>query len=159
MSSSSEKPDLDEIRDRILSGAIDADLLWSVGQAFGGVGSEPSAVGSWIHSRPADPDSDLKLTTGEAETVHTALITFITDRTEHPQGPLAVWAIGKLARREDESVFRGAVQRGLEGNDDLLYQAIIALDNLGVLPGEVTSFSAHDVEANRAIGRGYLESH
>jgi hypothetical protein len=157
MSSSDQTPDATAIRDRIRDGSIDADLLWSLGQAFGRTGSSSPSVTSWVHSGEPEVDSGLDLSADEVASLHTALVRLIEDEATHPETPLAVWAVGKLARPDDEALFRRCVRRGLEGDDDLLYQAIIGLSNLDALPAGITSFAALDVEVNREIGRRYLE--
>jgi hypothetical protein len=158
MSSSDQTHDATAIRDRIRDGSINADLLWTLGQAFGRTGSRPLSVTSWVHSRQPEADSGLDLSAEEVASLHAALVQLIDDHAPHPETPLAVWAVGKLARPDDEALFRRCVRRGLEGDDDLLYQAIISLSNLDALPAGITSFAAHDVDANREIGRRYLES-
>ncbi len=88
--------------------------------------------------------------------LHGSLVHFVRANWSHPQAGLAVWAIGKLVRVADEPLFAAALEQGLEGDDNLLYQAVIALDNLRLLPGEIMSFSGDAVETNRETARNYL---
>jgi hypothetical protein len=153
MPSANHPPDIAALRERIHSGTADADLLWDVGQSLGRWRSDKSGG-----ARPeAEEPGVLALNDLQVIQLRDDLIAFTNSFPRHSEVPLAVWAIGKLVDHEHEPFFRAVLERGLTGDDAVLYQAIIALGNLERLPSEITSFAAHDVEANRAIARSYLE--
>jgi hypothetical protein len=121
------------------------------------------AVHRYLTARQLSGDASLQevgapsaLRETDIDALHAALVHFIRNNMAHPQTGLAIWATAKLARPGDEPLFAAALRQGLEGDDSLLYQSIIALDNLRVLPHKVTSFSATEFETNRETARAYL---
>lgn len=146
---------LDDIHLALREGTVDAELIvdveelihrWLAEKHLGVVEAWPAGI------VPADMDA------AGIEELHASLVVFVREHMDHPQAGLAVWAIGKLARVSDEPLFAAALEKGLQGDDNLLYQAVIALDNLEVLPGDIMSFSGDDVDINRQIARDYLDS-
>jgi hypothetical protein len=144
----------DDIHMALSEGAVDGELLWDVEEVIHhwltkkhhGIeenwpsGSEPSEVNAQV-----------------IDELHTSLVRFVRGNLSHPHAGTTIWVIGKLVRASDEPLFAAAVAQGLRGDDNLVYQAVIALDNLEALPGNVSSFSGHEVETNRQIAREYLK--
>jgi hypothetical protein len=144
----------DDIHLALREGTVDGELLWDVEEVIHhwltkkhhGIAEDwPAGI------EPIDVDAQL------IDDLHTSLVRFVRENLSHPHAGLAIWAIGKLVWASDEPLFAAAVEHGLRGDDNLVYQAVIALDNLKALPGDVTSFSGHEVEANRKIAREYLK--
>ena len=108
--------------------------------------------------RPPWPDelAPTTITDQVIEELGPALVSYIEADWSGAAG--AVWVLGKLGRDEDEPLFVRALTLGLEGDDGLLHQGLIALHDLGRLPQEVTALSAAEPEANRRIARAYLDS-
>ncbi|HYH98290.1 M20 family metallopeptidase [Hyalangium sp.] len=85
-----------------------------------------------------------------------ALTRFIHRWMEHPSAGLAVWALGKLHYPGLKPLFDEVLEHHLERDPNLLYQALIALQNLGIrLPGEEQGMSVYEVERNRVMARSY----
>jgi succinyl-diaminopimelate desuccinylase len=85
-----------------------------------------------------------------------ALIRFVRRRMEHPEMGMAVWALGKLHDPELRALFDEVLEHHLERDPNALYQALIALQNLGIrLPGEEQGMSVYEVERNRGMARSY----
>ncbi|MFT5051945.1 MAG: hypothetical protein ACI8QZ_003376 [Chlamydiales bacterium] len=148
-----DKKTLDEVHAALRDGRVDAPLLadvedlihrWLAEQHLGIVEEWPKGL------------IQFEVDAHCINELHGSLMHFVRGNWSHPQAGLAIWAIGKLVRAEDETLFAEALEHGLHGDDNLLYQAVIALDNLELLPGEIMSFSGHDVETNRQTARIYL---
>ncbi|WP_224371717.1 M20 family metallopeptidase [Hyalangium versicolor] len=85
-----------------------------------------------------------------------ALTRFVRRWIEHPSAGLAVWALGKLRAPEFKPLFDEVLEHHLERDPNLLYQALIALQNLDIpLSGLRQDMSVDEVERNRAIARSY----
>ncbi len=85
-----------------------------------------------------------------------ALIRFIRRWQENPAAGMAVWALGKLRDPELKSLFEEVLEHHLERDPNVLFQALIALQNLGIrMPGDEQGMSVHEVERNRILARSY----
>ena len=133
---------------------VDPDLLWHVGDV----------LTRWLTERSGGrmegygPEvMDIELDEEAVDALHAALLSLVEPDLTHPQAGMIVWLIGKLARPGDLPLFERALESGLAGRDDLLYQALIALDNLDELAADASSFAAFEVEKNRDLARAYLK--
>jgi hypothetical protein len=83
-------------------------------------------------------------------------------RAGDPPAPAAgaVFALGKRHDRALEGLFVELLREHVDGDANVLYQAMIALDNLDVpvFAGR-DSMSVFDVEVNRLLARKYLATH
>jgi hypothetical protein len=85
-------------------------------------------------------------------------VRFVEEHPDHDDAGTAVWALGKLFDQELTPLFESILRRHLEGNSGTLYQALIALNNLGIdFPEAAGSYSIHEVEKNKGMARAYLE--
>lgn len=85
-----------------------------------------------------------------------ALIRFIRRWREHPAAGMAVWALGKLRDPELRPLFDEVLEHHLERDPNVLFQALMALRNLGIrVPGDEQGLSVHEVERNRILARSY----
>ena len=145
---------IEDLVDSLRSDDVDPDLLWRVGDLL----TRWLAVQSGGRMVGYGPEvMDVELKDADIEAVHGALRALVEDGLSHPHAATIVWLLGKLARPADQNLFEHALERGLDDRDDLLYQALIALDNLGELAADATSFAAFDVDTNRALARAYLD--
>ncbi len=80
-------------------------------------------------------------------------------RSGAPMAGGAVFALGKLHAAGLAPFFVEVVRSQLDGDENVLYQAMIALDNLGepVFAGQ-DSMSVTDVAENRSLAVGYLKA-
>ena len=145
---------LDDVQAALREGTVDANLVleveevihrWLAEKHLGVLEAWPTGLA------PTEVDERC------IDDLHASLVAFVRANWSHAQVGLAVWAIGKLVRSDDEPLFAAALEEGLRGDDNLIYQAVIALGNLELLPSEITSFSGDDVETNRQTARTYLD--
>ncbi len=134
---------------------VDPDLLWRVSELLTRWRTEES--GGRLEGFGPEV-MEVELDRADIDALRLALLGLVEPDLSHPQASTIVWLLGKWASPEDQPLFRRALERGVEEGDDLLYQALIALDNLGVLNADTTSFSAFEVETNRALAQAYLAS-
>ena len=145
---------ISDVVDALRQDGVDPALLWHVGDLLtrwlteqsGGrlEGYGPEVMGA-------------ELDEAGVGALHSALLGLVEPDLSHPHADMIVWLIGKLARPTDRQLFEQALERGLAGDDGLLYQALIALDNLDALDAGTTSFAAFEVDKNRDLARAYLK--
>ncbi len=86
------------------------------------------------------------------------LVRLVEENPDHADLGTAVWAPGKLFDPLLKPLFESVLRRHLDGDAGVLYQAIIALDNLEVeFPEAEGSFSIYEEEKNRRMAGAYLE--
>ena len=83
--------------------------------------------------------------------------------TEGADSPLrgpAYWALGKRRDPRDVAPLIAALRRELPRDPDVVYQILIALENLGepAFPPDQRERSSRDHELNRATAQRYLDS-
>lgn len=134
---------------------VDPDLLWRVSELLTRWRTDESEG----RLEGFGPEvMEVELDRPGIDALRLALLGLVEPDLSHPHASAIVWLLGKWACTEDQPLFRRALELGAEGADDLLYQALIALDNLEVLNAHTTSFSAFEVETNRALAQAYLAS-
>ena len=93
----------------------------------------------------------------EAMRLRQELVRLLESDFDHPEAGPALWALGKLYDPALRPLFERALHHHLERNANVLYQAIIALNNLGVeFPEAHGAFAFNDVERNRAMAKAHL---
>jgi hypothetical protein len=86
-----------------------------------------------------------------------AIIGFIQQSPINPHIGSAIWALGKLMDSSTKEILIKAMIRLLDEYPYDLYQAMIALNNIGEKPfGNRNSMSALDIEDNCKLARAYL---
>ncbi len=86
-----------------------------------------------------------------------ALIRFVERNLDHSAVGPAVFALGKALEPGARPVFDRVLEHHLERDGAALYQALIALDNLGVLlPGSTGHWSISETQHNQDVASRYL---
>jgi succinyl-diaminopimelate desuccinylase len=99
-------------------------------------------------------DQEISLVGGHQ--LRDALVRFIHRWMEHPAAGMAVWALGKLHDPALKPVFDEVLDHHLERDPNVLFQAMMALQNLGIrMPGDPQGMSILEVERNRILARSY----
>ncbi|MBU0678777.1 MAG: hypothetical protein KJ626_11750 [Verrucomicrobia bacterium] len=84
-----------------------------------------------------------------------ALARIINDYLSEPGVGPAVWALGKLSDPKYHDLFDRVLAAQLDGDGEALYQALIALNNLGEME-QYQSWAGFEVQENRCRARAYL---
>ena len=74
------------------------------------------------------------------------------------RGGRGSWALGKTCDPALRPVYAGVLRREIDGDAGELFQAIMALQNIGECFDESGSYSLLDESRNRALARRYLDS-
>lgn len=95
------------------------------------------------------------VTTADAQQLKSALIEIVAGGAQNDETGAALWALGKLHDVSLKPIFQNALRASLEGDANILWQAMCSLDLLGenVLRG---GGSLRDENANREKARSYL---
>lgn len=89
--------------------------------------------------------------------LYEAVTRFIERNLGHSAVGPAVFALGKTSEPGAQPVFDKVLEHHLERDGAVLYQALIALENLGVLlPGSNGQWSIRDTKHHQKIARNYL---
>jgi hypothetical protein len=91
-----------------------------------------------------------------AQQLRDALTRFIRKWMDHPSAGLAVWALSKLRDPGLKALLDEVLDHHLEGDPNILFQTLVALQNLGIrIPGGEQGLAIHEVERNRSLARSY----
>ena len=105
--------------------------------------------------------ADAELTTVPPDDLaHTLWHWLATEGADSPLRSSAYWALGKRRDPRDVTPLVAALRRELPRDADVVYQILIALEDLGepVFPPQQRERSSRDHEPNRAAAQRYLAS-
>ncbi len=132
-----------------------ADELFLAGQLFERWRQQTYGGNPYAHHAEevvAEPLSEVGI-----ERLRHAMAQFIRSHLEDDMISTAVFALGKLANPGDEKLFAEVLRFGLaQSHSEALYQALIALDNLGQLGDWSGCLSPLDDTVNRELAARYL---
>ncbi|MEW8073997.1 MAG: hypothetical protein AB2826_26655 [Candidatus Thiodiazotropha sp.] len=100
---------------------------------------------------------EINITQAQVLMLKATLFEFIKDNLDDPNVGTAIWVFGKIAVTDDKVFLVGLLKRYVDNNPQVLYQVMIALNNLGEVIFNEKSSSLIDYELNVNLAKKYLE--
>ncbi|WP_162932628.1 hypothetical protein [Solimonas sp. K1W22B-7] len=94
----------------------------------------------------------------EALQIKNALLELLKGKLDLKMKGSAVWALSKLRDKNLVPIFRECLRSGMRVSNDLVYQSLVALNDVGEIRSSGNFFSIFDEEENLHMATVYLSS-
>lgn len=142
-----------------------------VEQAISAISTGDAELAAYLIEKSTSPEADGAslgwpqevtahcVTNEERFAIEQALACFIEKNLRSSSVSAAVWALGKARRACHKELFERVLRVQIDGDPTVLFQAMIALDNLGAeIRRGNNSLCITETAMNRQLCRAYLDS-
>ncbi len=92
------------------------------------------------------------------ENLRESIKNFINNNESKDQISTAVWALGKLANKNEEDYFVDLIRKFIDDNSSILYQSMIALSRIDINMFGSEVGSLFDAERNKLLASEFLKN-